>query len=200
MKKHNKLMIDFQRLLETQEFKSEEELRKFMDNLVGQKIPSFPKEILNSKEQAQDLIYEVYELPVTKGIKQVKKALELNPNDNQGVRDQLLLYLIELGENKKFVKYSKKYKHDNGAFALFTRTLFTFKTEGQTEKANEQLKTALSKNKYVAAKLISNKPAFDLPESYGFGDANEAKYYSFYAQTIWQQTDGAIEWLKRTSK
>ena len=277
-------MIDFQRLLETQEFKSEEDVRKFMDNMVGQKIPSFPKEILNLNEQAQDMVYEAYELPVTKGTKQVKKALELdpncieayeylatmednpevsiaflekgieigkrifggkylqehkgmfwgfhetrpfmrclsqyseclyavgkvkecvavleemielNPNDNQGVRDQLLLYLTELGENKKFLKYSKKYKHDSGAFALYTRALFAFKTEGETEKTNEQLKQALSKNKYVAPKLISNKAAIDLPESYGFGDNNEAKYYAFYAQAIWQQTKGAIEWLKK---
>lgn len=48
----------------------------------------------------------------------LEDMIKLNPNDNQGVRDQLLLYLIQLDESKKFLKYSKMFKEDSMAFPL----------------------------------------------------------------------------------
>lgn len=283
-KQHEKLMTDLQRLLETQDFKSEEEVRKFLDSLVGQKIPSFPKEALNFKEQAQHLVYAAYELTPTKAKVNIEKALqldpdcieayeflgsmertaelasvfyekgisigrrffggkylekhkgmfwgvhetrpfmrclqhysdclytmgkvkecvtileemiELNPNDNQGVRDQLLLYLIQLDEFKKFLKYSKMFEEDFMAFPLFNRALFAFKTEGETENSNRQLLKALNQNKFVAKRLLSNKQITELANHYGFGDENEADYYASFAQHIWAKTKGAREWLKK---
>ncbi|MBW7888786.1 MAG: hypothetical protein H3C35_10590 [Bacteroidetes bacterium] len=285
-KEHNKIMTDLQRLLETQNFKSEDDVRKFMDNIIGQKIPSFPKEVLNFKEQAQDLVISAYELTPAKAKINIEKALqldpdcieayeylgsiertaelasifyekgiligrrifggkyleehkgmfwgfhetrpfmrclqyysdclyrmgkvkecvaileemiELNPNDNQGVRDQLLLYLIQLDENKKFLKYAKMFEEDSMAFPLFNRALFSFKTEGDTENANNQLSKALKQNKHVAKRLLSNKPVTELADHYGFGDGNEADYYAHFAQHIWQNTNGAIAWLTKHS-
>ncbi len=277
-------MTDLQRLLEAQDFKSEDDVRKFMDSLVGQKIPSFPKEVLNFKEQAQDLVFAAYEMTPTKAKVNIEKALqldpdcieayeflgsmertaelasvffekgiaigrrvfggkyfkehkgmfwgihetrpfmrclqhysdclysmrkvrecvtileemiELNPNDNQGVRDQLLLYLIQLDENKKFLKYSRMFEEDSMAFPLFNRALFAFKTEGETENSNEQLIKALKQNKFVAKRLLSNRPITELAAHYGIGDENEADYYASFAQHIWAQTKGAREWLKK---
>lgn len=285
-KQHDKLMTDLQRLLRTQDFKSEAEMRKFMDSIVGQQIPSFPNEALNFQEQAQDLVFAAYELPPSKAKHNIKKALqldsncieayeflgsmedtaeiasafyekgiaigrqkfggkyleehkgafwgfhetrafmrclqhysyclytmekvkecvvvleemiELNPNDNQGVRDQLLLYLIQLDERKKFDKYAEMFKEDNMAFSLFNRALFAFKTEGETENANKQLQKALKQNKFVAGKLLSKKQINELADHYGIGDENEANYYTHFAQQIWQQTKGATEWLKKHS-
>jgi tetratricopeptide (TPR) repeat protein len=283
-KQHEKLIADLQRLLETKDLKSEEDLRKFMNTMVGEKIPSFPKETLNNKEQAQDLVFEAYELTPAKAKLKIEKALQLdpecieayeylgsiersigiaiiffekgisigrrifggnylkenkgmfwgfhetrpfmrclqqysdclytmgeikesvaileemivlNPNDNQGVRDQLLLGLIRLDENKKFMKYAKMYEDDSMAFALFNRALFAFKTEGATENANKQLSKALKQNKHVAKRLLSNKIITELSDSYGFGDENEADYYASYAQEVWEETNGAREWLKK---
>lgn len=281
-------MTDFQRLLETQNFKSEVELKKFMDGIVGQRIPSFPKESLNSSATAQDLVYEAYDLSPAKAKANIEKALQLdpdcieafeflgssertveiamtffekgisigrklfggkylaehkgmfwgfhetrpfmrclqhysdclyaigkvreciavleemiklNPNDNQGVRDQLLLYLIQMAENDKFNKYEKQYKDDDMAFSLFNRALFAFKTEGDSKMANEKLKNAIKGNKFVVSKLLANKPLTDLPEHYGFGDDKEAKYYVYFAYHTWHNTEGSIEWLrKQTTK
>lgn len=285
-KQSDKLMTDFHRLLESQEFKTEADLRAFMDSIMGKQIPSFPKEALSLKEQAQDLVFEAYDLPPAKAKIKINEALkldpdsieayeflglresnvenasfffqkgisigrkifggkfleenkgffwglhetrpfmrcmyhysdclkikgnvkecvaileeliELNPNDNQGVRDQLLLYLIELDERVKFRKYAKIYKEDGGAFAEFNRALFAFKTEGETEKANKQLQNALKQNKFVAKKLISKKPITNLPNYYGIGDENEANYYVCFAQKIWHKTTGAIAWLNKFS-
>ena len=286
-KKHDKFLTDLHRLLETQDFQNEEDLKKFMDSIVGQKIPTFSKNALNNKEQAQDLVLEAYELTPVKAKKKIEKALELdpdcieayeylsgcesslelesvflekgiaigrklfleenfeyqighfwgiletrpfmrclqlysevlylknkkkecveileemiylNPNDNQGVRDQLMLYLIELDEVKKFEKYAKMFKDDEMTFSLFNQALFTFKTEGDTIKSQKQLHKALKQNKFVVEKLISGLPIFELSDHYGFGVENEADYYVDSAQHIWRKTKGAIEWLKKQLK
>jgi len=78
IKKQDKVFQDLQRLLESQNFKSENELRKFMDGLMGKPIPSFPKESLTIKEQAQDLIFEAIEQPDDKGYQLALKALQMD--------------------------------------------------------------------------------------------------------------------------
>ncbi len=277
-------MTDLQRLLGSQNFQSESELQKFIDTFNGQQIPSFPNAALNFQEQAQDLVFAAYELPLAKARKNIEKALqldsncieayeflgsieksveiastfyekgiaigrqifggkyweehkgefwgfhetrpfmrcmqqyadclytmgkvqdcvavleemiELNPNDNQGVRDELLLYLIELDEKEKFEKYDKMFKQDDMAFPLFNRALFAFKTEGETKNSDKQLQIALKQNKFVAGKLLSKKQVTELVEHYAFCDENEANYYAYFAQHIWQNTTGAILWLQK---
>jgi tetratricopeptide (TPR) repeat protein len=287
MKKQDKMMIDLHRLLESQHFKSEAELRKFMDSLKAKPIPSFPKESLTIKEQAQDLIFEALEQPEDKGYQLALKALQmdpdcieayeylgalepipetailyykngieigrrifaknylkdsighfwmihetrpfmrclqayadcfsdmgrfrdsvavfeemikLNPNDNQGVRDQLLIYLIKINDFNKFRKYDNMYKDDSGACMSFNRVLFTFKTEGSSPNSNGLLNKAIKSNKYVIPKLIAKTVALDIPDVYGVGDDDEAKYYTFFAHKIWHETDRAIDWIKKQSK
>ncbi|MGB3199103.1 MAG: hypothetical protein WBB17_15365 [Saprospiraceae bacterium] len=279
-------MKDLHRMLELQEFKSEDELKNFINNLMGKEIPSFPPEALRFDEQAQDLVLEAYDLPLDKARINIQEALrldsncieafeylgnnepileiaivffekgisigrqlyggkylkehkgmfwglhetrpfmrcllhysnllyvfgrviesinimeemiELNPNDNQGIRDQLMLYLIEIGEYKKFEKYSKMFNDDSLAFAHFNRALFAFKKDGENEKSNHLLLEALKANKFVAAKIISKKPIQKLSSYYGIGDKNEADYYTYFAQHIWQKTNGAIAWITKHS-
>ena len=286
-KKQDIVFQDLHRILESQEFKSEDDVRKFMDGLMGKPIPSFPKESLTIKEQAQDLIFEANELPDEKGYPLALKALHmdpdciaaydylgtleaipetailyykhgieigkrifakthfkegignfwminetrpfmscmqayadclknmgrfhdavsvyeemirLNPNDNQGIRDQLLLYLIRINEFNKFRKYDKLYKDDLGAFSSFNRALFAFKTLGSSANSNELLQKAIESNKYVIPRLLTKKISDEFPEVYGIGDENEAIYYCFFAHQIWHETFGAIDWIKRKTK
>lgn len=285
MKKQDKLMSDFHRLLNSQDSKSEAELRKFMEGIMRQPIPSFPKESLTIKEQAQDLIFEAQEQPDDKGFALALKAIKmdrdcieayeylgslepisetamlyfkngieigrrifadtyfkdgvgnfwmihetrpfmrclqaysdcladigeyhaavsifeemikLNPNDNQGVRNQLLLYLIKINEFSKFIKYDKMYKEDDGAFLSFNRVLFAFKNS--SKDLDELLQKAVKSNRFVVPKLIAKTISFNVPETYSLGDESEAKYYCFFAHKIWHETIGAIEWIKKQPK
>ena len=287
IKKQDKVFQDLQRILESQEFKSEDDVRKYMDGLMGKPIPSFPKESLTIKEQAQDLIFEAVELPDDDGYQLALKALQmdsdcieayeylgslepifetailyykngietakriyakthfkdgignfwmihetrpfmrcmqayadclkhmgrfhdaisvyeemirLNPNDNQGVRDQLLLYLIRINDYKKFIKYDKLYKDDLGAFSSYNRALFAFKTLGSSSRSNEILQKAAASNNYVIPRLLMKTISDDFPEVYGMGDENEATYYCFFAHQIWHETKGAIDWIRKNSK
>ncbi len=285
-RKTDKTLTDLHRLLETQNFKSEAEVRNFLENVLGPSVPSLPKEALNAAEQAEDLVFAAYDLPPMQARQQIEKALhlhinciaayeflgqlenspqiaavffekgiaigrqmfggqylkehkgffwgfhetrpfmrclqhyahclfafdnvsecvavyeemiELNSNDNQGVRDQMMLYLIALNEKEKYLKYDAMFNEHSVAFPLFNRALFTFVTEGETAHANAQLQLALKNNKYVAAKLVSKKPITVQADSYSPGTASEADYYACFARTIWQTTNGAIGWLKKHS-
>jgi len=287
IRKQDKLFQDLQRILDSQEFKSEEDVRKFMEGLMGSPIPSFPKESLTIKEQAQDLIFEAAELSDEEGYVLAIKALQmdpdcieayeylgslepiphtaiiyykygieigkqiyakthfregignfwmihetrpfmrcmqsygdclvnmgrfqeavsvyeemirLNPNDNQGVRDQLLLYVIRNNDFNKFRKYDKLYKDDPGAFASFNRALFAFKTQGSSTISNELLKKAVESNKYVIPGLLKKSIPDEFVEFYGTGDKNEAIYYCYFAHKIWHETTGAIDWIKKNKK
>lgn len=129
-----------------------------------------------------------------------EEMIQLNPNDNQGVRDQLLLYLIKINEFNKFRKYNKIYIEDDRAFTLFNRALFAFKTEGSSPNSVGLLQNAVNSNKHVVSKLISRTISLEMPELYGIGDDDEAKYFTYFAHKIWHGTDGAIDWLKKERK
>ncbi len=282
----DKFWRDLHKVLEKQDFKNEEEIKTFLDGLIGQKIPELADLEMNDEETARELIYKARELSPIEARQNIEDALlfdpncidayellgsfeeeyaiaicfykrgvdigkeifggrfldehkgkfwgfhetrpfmrcmfqyadclynidkkkdcivvleeliELNPNDNQGVRDQLMLFLVELNEFDKYRNYAAQFEDDFMAFSCFNKALFAFKTEGESENSNSILKHALEKNKFVAKKLISSKPQVDFPGFYGIGDNNEAIYYAVYAQDIWQETDGAIEWLKKHS-
>ncbi len=281
---HDKMMTDLNRLLETQNFKTQAEIQQFLDSLVGGKIPSFPQEALSLEEKAQDLVFEAYNLPLSKAKLNISKALlldkncieayeflgskepapeiaivffekgitigrqifggkfleetkgffwgvhktrpymrclynfancllimdkieegiaifeemiELNPNDNQGVRYLLQILLLETDEFEKFRKYDLMFDTDQSTFALFNRALNTFILEGDSIKANKCLKVALERNKYVAKNLLSRKEIVLTSNTYSIGDENEADYYAQIGQLIWQNTDGATNWLKK---
>lgn len=275
---------DLYRLLDKQEFKSEKDLKNFLDSLLMKRIPEIKEEALTMEERAQDLVEEAYALPIRSAIKNIDIALnfnpdcieayefmghiqkrldsslayyekgvnigkrifggnylkmnkghfwglhetrpymrcmwqyadclyksgrkdscisvleemiELNQNDNQGVRDQLMLYLLEQNDFKKFGRYNRLFKEVGGAFMSFNRALFAFKKTGESDRSNLLLFTAIEENKFVLPMLISSKLQTELPDSFGYGDKSEAKYYSVFAQSIWQLTPGAVKWLKK---
>ncbi len=78
--KQNKVMKDLQRLLETQDFKNEDEVNEFLKKYQTEGIPEFPDEALNNSEKAEDKIYKAYELSKAKGKKLAEEALILDPN------------------------------------------------------------------------------------------------------------------------
>ena len=126
-----------------------------------------------------------------------EELIALNPNDNQGVRDLLMLYLILLREEKKFLKYAKMFGDEGTAFSCFNRALFAFATTGESSEAAGKLKKAIKQNPFVRNLLLSKKTITRLPAFYGLGDQNEATYYSYFAQVVWQVIPGALDWLKK---
>ncbi|MFN8864491.1 MAG: tetratricopeptide repeat protein [Flavobacteriales bacterium] len=129
----------------------------------------------------------------------LEEMIALNPGDNQGVRDQLLLFLIELDERKKFERYAKMYEDDGMAYATYTRALFAFLTTGESEESRKALQRAIKSNRFVPKKLLAKKPVTTVPDYYSMGNANEADYYVVQAHRTWKMVPGALEWLQKHS-
>jgi len=124
--------------------------------------------------------------------------LKLNPDDNQGVRYSLLTLLMELGDNDAALKLHRKYKDDAMAVWRYNGALLTFRLEGPSEKAAQELKDAISYNPLVPPYLLGTKnlPKY-LPAYIGFGDENEAVAYTAENDQVWIESKGALEWLKK---
>ncbi len=280
--KSNDPMKDLQRLLQRQDFKSEDELNQFLSGLLGNTIPTFPDMKLTNKEKAQDLVEAAYNLPPAKAKKTIEKALhldpdcieayeflattsssealsltylekgieigkrifggeflerskgyfwglhetrpymrclhyyanalynlgninasiqlleemiELNPNDNQGVRDVLLLNLIETDNDEKFLKYFTMFEEESRAMWLFTHVLYVFKTEGDTPKSRKLLSNANKRNKHIIKGLVSKTMNPNVPSTYMLGGESEADIYVQLALPAWIKVKGALDWL-----
>lgn len=125
------------------------------------------------------------------------KLLELNPNDNQGVRDLLMPLLIVLDKKAESEKLYTAYKNDGCATWRYSRVLLDFRKHGSTEKAEKNLQAALERNIHIANALSGRKA---LPKksvsAYTWGSPEEAITYLSESLRAWKHIPGAIEWLK----
>jgi len=122
--------------------------------------------------------------------------LRLNPDDNQGIRYLLVNCLLEEGDDEALGELLKQYEEDIAAVWLYGRALWTFRREGASKKANACLKEAMKRNRFVPSYLLGKKRLpVRLPGSVSFGDETEAIAYAVEAIKVWNETEGALEWL-----
>ncbi|MHB8993598.1 MAG: hypothetical protein ACYC66_18405 [Chloroflexota bacterium] len=124
------------------------------------------------------------------------EMLRLNPNDNQGVRDPLLAWLLETGDDAQAKKLLNLYPKDASAMWSYGRALLAFRTEGDTKRARKLLAEAKRGNRHVPAYLLGRKGLpRELPETIGFGDEDEAVACTVEQMAAWHKTPGALAWL-----
>jgi len=130
-------------------------------------------------------------------INHYKDCLRLNPNDNQGVRDPLLAYLLIKNDLPGAEEIIKKYKNDAGAAHQYNKALFLFKKHGaESKKAAKQLSIAIEDNPFVPQYLIGKlKMPKEIPDSYTMGSKEEAIIYVAESLRAWKETSGALRWL-----
>jgi tetratricopeptide (TPR) repeat protein len=129
-------------------------------------------------------------------IHQFEEMLELNPNDNQGVRFSLFIAYVEIGDFTKAEQLLQKYEEDTVHFH-FNRLLLEVLEHGFTAKAKTLLKAAKESNKLVISYLNGKKRLPNvIPDYYEFGDENEAIVYVDGHLHLWKKIDGIREWLK----
>lgn len=127
-----------------------------------------------------------------------RRMLELNPNDNQGVCEQLATALVELGHDEELGELLERYTDDGGATWAYTRALWTFRQQGESERANAALQAAIQTNPFVPQYLLGQKelPATG-PELIQMGGESEALEYCVQAVRGWLQTPEALQWLQQ---
>jgi len=125
-----------------------------------------------------------------------RDLLRLNPNDNQGVRDRQAEYLLALECYDELDELFAAYEHDGDATLAYTKALAAFRRQGDSPEARALRDRAREQNPHVPAYLSGRKrlPA-RLPDSVGFGDADEAIGYAAGAKEQWKNVPGALAWL-----
>lgn len=121
--------------------------------------------------------------------------LNLNPVDHQGIRYKLVNILIKNNERKEINELFLKYKDDKSAPWLYSKVLYYYKNNNMF-MAKDSLKEALSRNKYIALKLIKWTALMQMSGAYINPVLfNEANYYCEESVDLWKKTKGSIDWL-----
>ena len=125
-----------------------------------------------------------------------REMIELNPNDNQGVRyllSTILLGKIDLSDYESFIK---KYEGEDSAVWLYNNALYHFKKMGKSAKSDTELMKAYKFNPYVMEFMLGLKELpKEMPQFIGRGDENEAAAYMVDTIHTWGKTNGALDWM-----
>ena len=125
-----------------------------------------------------------------------EEMLELNPNDNQGIRYLLSTLLLSKNDLTKFELFIKNSEEEDCAVCNYNNALYHFKKSGRTSNAEKVLLNAYNSNQFVIDYMLGIKEMpKELPQYIGRGDENEAISYVNEAWSIWSKTDGALDWL-----
>jgi tetratricopeptide (TPR) repeat protein len=121
--------------------------------------------------------------------------LELNPNDNQGVRDILLGCYLSRSNLAGAKRLLHDYREDATAIFAWGRTLERF-LAGDMRGARRALKQARRQNRFVEQYLTFQRPLpADMPDSYALGSEEEAIICLTYMSGAWADHPLATSWL-----
>jgi|GEM_PF-4159572 len=125
--------------------------------------------------------------------------LELDPDDNQGIRYDLMLCLASFGDHKGYQELEKQFNDDASAAAAFNRVLHLFAAEGPGPKALQALQVARSANKFVVPLLLKSEPPLYRVSGYALGSEEEAISYLDKAHMVWSVVPDAKDRLKKVA-
>lgn len=145
-------------------------------------LPTRP--YMRAKMGYAEAVAELGNMP--EAIKHYSELLELNPNDNQGVRELLLTAYIETSEWKNAAKLIQQYDQDGSAAFNYSRILVEYGLNGQSSKLAALIKKAIAHNPYVPAYLQGKKQLpREIPQYMGYGDEQEAIVYAHINHHLW---------------
>lgn len=131
-----------------------------------------------------------------KAIEIFEEMLELNPNDNQGIRDILLGCYLATKRYEQAGGLFKRYKGETMAIFMWSRLLYDYVTKGQ-KKAEKTFASAMTSNSHVLKYLAGKKRLpKSLPSNYSPGEETEAVYCAHTLRDAWNAHNEATQWLK----
>jgi len=128
----------------------------------------------------------------------LQDMLELNPNDNQGLRYILMGWLLQMNDIEQAHDLFDKYKKEDSVFWKYTGALLTFLDFGDVAMSNKKLEEAFVNNPYVPQYIIDQRkiPRQKLPH-YSPGKDSEAVFYAQECGCVWAEYKAARKWLKK---
>ncbi len=133
-------------------------------------------------------------------VSHLKDMLRLNPNDNQGVREQLMTWLLYLRDIKSAETLIKQYEEataNNG----YSNVVLQYLKHGASRQAETALTEAYECNRHLPFMLVKgpNKKSSDIYH-YSLGSKEEAMIYREHDYFLWQSVDGLLGWLEAQVK
>ena len=126
-------------------------------------------------------------------IQQYQEMLRLNPNDNQGVRYEVIPLLLEHNREPEAIALLSDYREET-AFWHYMKSLVEFRCSGRSETSKKAMRSAFRANEHVAELMQSNEPPL-FPDSYALGSPEEAAICIRELAVVWDETEGYIEWM-----
>ncbi|AZR73225.1 hypothetical protein BBF96_07405 [Anoxybacter fermentans] len=134
-------------------------------------------------------------------IKHYKEMLELNPNDNQGVRYNLLTLLLEENRFTEAKNLLEKYNNDISAEFKYNKCVLEYKLSGASNITKKLFKEAIAYNPFVPDYLLGVKQLPLFPPLYiSPGGEDEAIYYVTKNLHLWLETPNLFELLEKIVK
>jgi tetratricopeptide (TPR) repeat protein len=132
-------------------------------------------------------------------VRQYEQLLELNPNDNQGVRYQLIIAHLELGEYEAADKLlNDTYRDECSAEFNYNRILVEYGLHGFSPALSDLFREAVELNPYVPEYLTGQKRLpRDMPEFFRFGDRDEAVLYAGQYLHLWRRQPELLKWIRQ---
>ena len=127
-------------------------------------------------------------------IAQYRELLRLNPDDNQGIRYEVIPLMISHNRESDAFALLDEYREDS-ALWHYMKSLADYRAHGpQSRKAQLAMKAAFSANKYVVQLLQSDFPPCS-PSSYSPGSEEEAMVCIESMYNAWSETAGFLEFM-----
>jgi tetratricopeptide (TPR) repeat protein len=130
-------------------------------------------------------------------LERLRELLELNPQDNQGVRYFFSSCLLDLRKWDELSGLMERFDEDGSAEWLFNKALFYFETRGDGEDARSVLEEALESNRYVPEHLAYKEISESSFQAVRFGSEDEAIHYCQENGLFWWRNQKAMKWLMR---
>ncbi|MDI1254538.1 MAG: hypothetical protein PSV16_00430 [Flavobacterium sp.] len=123
------------------------------------------------------------------------RIMELNPDDNMGVRYEMFSLSLKINAFKIIEALLKEYPDDYQAHWIYNKVLYHFK-KGQYKKAEEEFEMAININRHIPRYLLGKtKLPKKLPEYITVGRADEAVAYVADNINLWEQTQGSLDFI-----
>lgn len=127
--------------------------------------------------------------------------LELNPNDNHGFREEVMNNYLRRGEDQKALALSNRYPDDMSPDLTYGRVLALYRLN-RSDEAQTALCTAQERLPKIIRYLVNKRVRKPKLDNYGvrMGGDDQAWLYREEMRAVWQQTEGALDWLKAAAK
>ncbi|MFN5468651.1 MAG: DUF6930 domain-containing protein [Pirellulaceae bacterium] len=129
---------------------------------------------------------------------QLSEMLQLNPNDNQGARWDLVPLLLQLELEDDVEKLLDCYPEEAFALWPWARLLLAIRRSAPAAERARLLAAARKANDNVAAYLTGARALpHRFADLFSFGDENEAALVALSLLGPWRETEGATSWLRQ---